>query len=64
MPKKIKVNFYDKLSFENLLSAHHRARKQKAYKNEVIQFEMSLENNLINLFNKLENGLYSPRKVL
>ncbi len=58
MPKKIKKEFYKKLTFEKLLQAHKRARKHKAYKNEVIKFEMNLENNLINLMNELRNGTY------
>ena len=45
MPKKIKNCFYQKLTFENLISAHKRARKHKTYKNEVINFEINLENN-------------------
>ena len=58
MPKKIKNVFYKNLTFEKLLSAHKRARKHKAYKNEVIKFEFNLENNLINLLNNLQNGSY------
>ena len=58
MPKKIKNKFYDVLTFEKLLQAHKRARKHKAYKNEVVKFDMNLENNLINLLNELRNGTY------
>lgn len=58
MPKKIGKCFYEKLTFENLLSAHKRSRKNKAYKHEVIEFEMNLENNLINILNNLKNGTY------
>lgn len=58
MPKKIRNEFYEKLTFEKLLQAHIRARKHKAYKNEVINYEFNLENNLINLLNNLKNGTY------
>lgn len=58
MPKKIKNCFYSKLTFENLLSAHKRSRKNKPYKSEVILFELNLENNLINLLNQIRNHTY------
>lgn len=58
MPKKIRNVFYKNLTFEKLLSAHTRARRHKGYKGEVIQFEMNLENNLINLLNKIRSGKY------
>ncbi len=58
MPKKIKNCFYQKLTFENLLSAHKRSRKSKGYRNEVIQFEINLENNLMNLLNQIRNHTY------
>ncbi len=62
MPKKIKNEFEKKLTFEKLLQAHYRARKNKAYKNEVIKFEFNLENNLINLQNSLLNNTYKLGK--
>lgn len=58
MSKKIKNCFYKNLTFSKLLQAHERARKHKAYKNEVILFELNLENNLINLLNKMKNKTY------
>lgn len=58
MPKKIKNCFYQKLTFENLLSAHKRSRKNKPYHNEVTIFEINLENNLINLLNQIRNKTY------
>ena len=58
MPKKIKNCFYKNLTFEKLLEAHFRARVHKSYKNEVIKFELNLENNIINLLNKLKNKKY------
>lgn len=58
MPKKIKNSFYDKLTFEKILLAHQRAKMHKAYKSEIIKFELNLENNLINIINQLKNGTY------
>ena len=56
MPKKIKNCFYKNLTFVKLLEAHKRARNHKTYKEEVIKFEINLENNLINLLYHL--GFY------
>lgn len=58
MPKKIKNCFYKKLTFEKMLAAHQRARKNKAFKKEVILFELNLENNIINLINNIKSGKY------
>lgn len=58
MPKKIKNAFDKSLTFEKMLQAHIRARKQKTYKNEVIKFELNLENNIINIIKNLKNGTY------
>lgn len=58
MPKKIKNCFYKNLTFEKLMQAHKRARAHKAYKNELIRFEMNLENNITNLLNNIQNKKY------
>ena len=58
MPKKIKNCFYENLTFEKLLQAHNRAKKHKTYKNEVIEFEFNLENNIFNLLNNIKNNRY------
>ncbi len=58
MPKKIKNCFYKNLTFDKLYAAHLRARKHKTYKNEVINFELNLENNLINLLNNIRKKSY------
>lgn len=58
MPKKIKNIFYKNLTFEKLLAAHQRAKKHKLYKNEIILFELNLENNLVNLLNNIKNHNY------
>ena len=43
MPKTIKNCFDKNLTFQKLIEAHHRARKHKTYKDEVIKFEINLE---------------------
>ncbi len=58
MPKKIRNCFYKNLTFEKMLAAHKRARKNKAFKKEVILFEINLENNIINLINNIKTGKY------
>ena len=58
MSKSIGKCFYDKLTFDNLLMAHERAKRNKSNKSEVIRYEMDLESNLINTMNSLKNGSY------
>lgn len=58
MPKKISNCFYKNLTFEKMYAAHLRARKHKAYKDEVIIFELNLENNITNLINNIKNNKY------
>lgn len=58
MPKKIKNCFDENITFAKFLAAYKRAKLQKTYKKEVIEFEMSLENNLTNLMRKIQNGTY------
>ena len=62
MPKKIKNVFLNNLTFEKLLEAHHRAKKGKKYKAEVIKFELDLENNITNLLNSIKNKTYKLGK--
>ena len=58
MSKKIKNAYYPNLTFQKLLEAHFRAKKGKAYKPNIIQFELNLEHNLINKKKSLENHKY------
>ncbi len=58
MPKKIKNCFYKNLTFEKFMQAHKRAKQHKTYKNEVIKFEINLENNITNLVNNIKNKTY------
>jgi len=62
MPKTLKNCFYKNLTFQKLLEAHDRAKKHKMYKSEIIQFELNLENNLINLINNIKNNNYKLGK--
>ena len=59
MPKTIRNQFYKKLTFEKLLQAHYRARKHKAYKNEVIK----LRTKGINHFKHNLELLYKTNKI-
>ncbi len=63
MPKKIGNCFDKKLTFENLIKAHYRARKNKAYKKDIILFEMNLEHNIINLKKSIANNTYRMRCI-
>ncbi len=58
MSKKIKNCFYEKLTFQKLMEAHKRARVHKVYKDEIIEFEFNLENNITNLLNNIKNKKY------
>lgn len=62
MSKTIKNCFYKKLTFENFINAHNRAKKQKMYKNEVLQFDLNLESNIVNLVNNIRNGTFRVGK--
>lgn len=62
MPKKIKNCFDKNLTFDKLMAAHYRARKNKTYKKELIKFEMNLENNITNLLNKIKTNTYHVGK--
>lgn len=62
MSKSIKKCFYQKLTFENLLNAHNRAKKNKGNKKEVIRFEIDLESNIINIIHRLKDGSYKLGK--
>ena len=64
MPKKIKNCFYKNLTFEKMYQAHLRARKHKAYKYDVMKFELDLENNLTNLVHQIQKRCLSFGKIL
>ena len=58
MHKKIKNCFIKNLTFQKLLEAHYRAKRQKTSKKEIILFELNLENNITNILNSIKNGTY------
>ena len=62
MPKTIKNCFDQNLTFDKFMDAHLRARKHKTYKNELIAFELNLENNIVNLLNSIKNNTYRVGK--
>lgn len=64
MPKKIKNCFYQNLTFQKFIQAHNRAKKHKTYKDEVIGYELNLENNIINLMNKIQKRNLSTWQLL
>lgn len=58
MPKTIKNKFLSSLTFEKFMAAHKRAKQSKMFKNEVLNFDLNLEVNIINLLNSLKNDTY------
>ncbi len=62
MPKTIRNCYFEKLTFEKLLEAHHRACKTKKMTYERLRFELDLETNIINILKKLKNGTYTCGK--
>lgn len=58
MPKTLKNIFDSALTFEKMLAAHYRAKKGKCSKEEIIIFEMDLENNLIQIIDDIKNSCY------
>lgn len=56
-------NLYSKIyNFENLLNAYNSAKKNKRYKNEVIEFGLNLDENLIQIQNELIHHAYQPSR--
>ncbi len=58
MPKTIRNQYYKKLTFENLMEAHRKARKGKGYRKEIIQFNLKQEEYILWLYEKLKNKTY------
>ena len=58
MPRRKNNIWRNKITFSNLLAAHKRAKKGKRFRDEVIRFEMNLEENLMNIGKELLNGSY------
>lgn len=54
-------NLYEKIyDFDNLFAAYKMARKNKRFKDEVMQFTLQLEDNLIEIHNELVYESYQP----
>ena len=50
--------FYDNLTFEKFIAAHYRAKKNKMYKNAILNFDLNLESNIITLISSIKNNTY------
>lgn len=59
MPRTLRNQFNEKLTFENFLKAHERAKQGKMNRQEVLQFELHLESNIINLIESIKNKTYT-----
>ncbi len=62
MAKTIRNVYDDAVSFDKLLKAHIKARRGKREKRDVILFELRLEQELLQLEEKLKNGTYRHGK--
>ena len=58
MPKTIRNKYYEKLTFENLMKAHKKARKGKGYREEIIKFNLKQEEYIMYLLEKLRDKSY------
>ena len=56
------MTFEECFTFENLLKAHQKCRRQKGHKNETVRFELNLGKNLADLQRELQNGTYRVGK--
>ena len=62
MSKKKKNVFYKNLTFQKIIEAHNRAKKNKMFKNEVLNFDLNLESNIVTLINSIKNNKYRVSK--
>lgn len=58
MPRRKNDIWKKSITFSNLLLAHKRAKKGKRFREEVIKFEMNLEENLMKIGRELLDGTY------
>lgn len=58
LPKIIKNFFYESLTFEKMIAAYERARKNKITRTEVLEFDYSLERNIVTLIREIKSGKY------
>lgn len=62
MPKTIRNKYDEAVTFNELLEAHKKARRGKRETKKVIQFELMLEDELLNLEKELKSGTYKHGK--
>jgi len=58
VPNKIKNCFAENLTFEKMILAHERAKQGKLNRYEVLNFDLSLESNIVNLVENIRNNRY------
>jgi len=59
MPKTIRNQYDEKLSYEKLMEAHLKSKKGKAYKKEIIEFNLKQEEYIMWLYKQLKNNTYT-----
>ena len=69
--KKMQLSLFDdnvagteKLKIEELFEAYFNCRKNKRYTLNALAFETDYENNLVKLYEEINNGTYSPGRSL
>ena len=55
--------FYKNLTFQKFIEAHNRAKKNKMFKNEVLNFDLNLESNIVTLINSIKNNRFFSNKT-
>ena len=58
MPKTIKKEYYEKLTYEKLMEAHKKSRKGKGYRREIIEFNLKQEEYIMWLLEKMQTKKY------
>lgn len=59
MARTIRNSFMKKLTYEKLMEAHIKSRKQKGYRKEIILFNLKQEEYIWWLYEKLKTGTYT-----
>lgn len=59
MPRTIRNEFEQKLTYENLMQAHKLSRKGKGYRKDIILFNLKQEEYILWLYKELKNGTYT-----
>lgn len=61
--KSYKSLWNDISSLKNITKAYHKARKNKNYYSEILEFKENLAQNLFDIHTELSNGTYTPLKM-